>query len=291
MEKKSALGRGLGALIDIQPTVQTSGSSLIDEVELSKIEANPDQPRTNFNEEALQELAASIAELGVVQPITIREIAPEKYMIIAGERRFRASKLAGLTKIPAYIKRVSDETMMEMALVENIQREDLNAIEIALTYQRLLDEYKFTQEKLSERVGKKRATVANYLRLLKLPAEIQLGLTKKEIDMGHARALINVQDPTKMIKLYEEVVAKGYSVRKVEELVRQLNEEGEAKEKKASDPEIQKAYSQIADRLSSIFGAKVKVDRNEKGKGKISLVFSSDEELENILMVIDSIKN
>ena len=293
MEKKSALGRGLGALIDIQPTVQTSGSSLIDEVELSKIEANPDQPRTNFNEEALQELAASIAELGVVQPITIREIAQDRYMIIAGERRFRASKLAGLTKIPAYIKRVSDETMMEMALVENIQREDLNAIEIALTYQRLLDEYKFTQEKLSDRVGKKRATVANYLRLLKLPAEIQLGLTKKEIDMGHARALINVQDPTKMIKLYEEVVAKGYSVRKVEELVRQLNEGGEASalEKKPTDPELQKAYSQIADRLSNIFGAKEKVDRNEKGKGKISLVFSSDEELENILMVIDSLKN
>lgn len=291
MEKKSALGRGLGALIDVQPTVQTSGSSSIDEVEISKIEANPDQPRTNFNEEALQELAASIAELGVVQPITIREIGPDRYMIIAGERRFRASKIAGLTKIPAYIKRVSDETMMEMALVENIQREDLNAIEIALTYQRLLDEYKFTQEKLSDRVGKKRATVANYLRLLKLPAEIQLGLTKKEIDMGHARALINVQDPTKMIKLYEEVVAKGYSVRKVEELVRQLNEEGEGKEKKASDPELQQAYTQIADRLSNIFGAKVKVDRNEKGKGKISLVFSSDEELENILMVIDSIKN
>lgn len=289
MEKKSALGRGLGALIDIQPTVQTSGSSLIDEVELSKIEANPDQPRTNFNEEALSELAASIAELGVVQPITIREIAPEKYMIIAGERRYRASKLAGLTKIPAYIKRVSDETMMEMALVENIQREDLNAIEIALTYQRLLDEYKFTQEKLSERVGKKRATVANYLRLLKLPAEIQLGLTKKEIDMGHARALINVEDPTQMIKLYEEVVAKGYSVRKVEEMVRNLNAEKPAS--KPSDPELQKAYSQIADRLSSIFGAKVKVDRNDKGKGKISLVFSSDEELENILMVIDSIKN
>lgn len=291
MEKKSALGRGLGALIDVQPTVQTSGSSSIDEVEISKIEANPDQPRTNFNEEALQELAASIAELGVVQPITIREIGPDKYMIIAGERRFRASKIAGLTKIPAYIKRVSDETMMEMALVENIQREDLNAIEIALTYQRLLDEYKFTQEKLSDRVGKKRATVANYLRLLKLPAEIQLGLTKKEIDMGHARALINVQDPTKMIKLYEEVVAKGYSVRKVEELVRQLNEEGEGKEKKSADPELQQAYTQIADRLSNIFGAKVKVDRNEKGKGKISLVFSSDEELENILMVIDSIKN
>ena len=289
MEKKSALGRGLGALIDVQPTVQTSGSSSIDEVEISKIEANPDQPRTNFNEEALQELAASIAELGVVQPITIREIGPDKYMIIAGERRFRASKIAGLTKIPAYIKRVSDETMMEMALVENIQREDLNAIEIALTYQRLLDEYKFTQEKLSDRVGKKRATVANYLRLLKLPAEIQLGLTKKEIDMGHARALINVQDPTKMIKLYEEVVAKGYSVRKVEELVRDIN--AEKPEKKVSDPELQKAYSQIADRLSNIFGAKVKVDRNEKGKGKISLIFSSDEELENILMVIDSLKN
>ena len=292
MEKKSALGRGLGALIDIQPTVQTSGSSLIDEVEISKIEANPDQPRTNFNEEALAELAASIAELGVVQPITIREIAQDRYMIIAGERRYRASKLAGLTKIPAYIKRVSDETMMEMALVENIQREDLNAIEIALTYQRLLDEYKFTQEKLSERVGKKRATVANYLRLLKLPAEIQLGLTKKEIDMGHARALINVADPTQMIKLYEEVVANGYSVRKVEELVRELNEGGAPKAtKQPTDPELKAAYSQIADRLSSIFGAKVKVDRNEKGKGKISLVFSSDEELENILMVIDSLKN
>ncbi len=292
MEKKSALGRGLGALIDVQPTVQTSGSSSIDEVEISKIEANPDQPRTNFNEEALHELAASIAELGVVQPITIREIEPDRYMIIAGERRFRASKIAGLTKIPAYIKRVSDETMMEMALVENIQREDLNAIEIALTYQRLLEDYKFTQEKLSVRVGKKRATVANYLRLLKLPAEIQLGLTKKEIDMGHARALLNVQDPTKMIKLYEEVVAKGYSVRKVEEMARLINEgDAENKEKKSSDPELQKAYSQIADRLSNIFGAKVKVDRNEKGKGKISLVFSSDEELENILMVIDSIKS
>lgn len=264
--------------------------SSVVELEIAKIEANPNQPRKIFNETALRELADSIAVHGVIMPIVVVKRG-SKYMIIAGERRFRASKLAGLTKIPAYIKRVSDETMMEMALVENIQREDLNAIEIALTYQRLLDEYKFTQEKLSDRVGKKRATVANYLRLLKLPAEIQLGLTKKEIDMGHARALINVQDPTKMIKLYEEVVAKGYSVRKVEELVRQLNEEGEAKEKKASDPEIQKAYSQIADRLSSIFGAKVKVDRNEKGKGKISLVFSSDEELENILMVIDSIKN
>lgn len=289
MEKKSALGRGLGALIDIQPTIQTNGSSLIDEIELSKIEANPDQPRTNFNEEALQELASSISEIGVVQPITLRKIADNRYQIIAGERRFRASKIAGLDKIPAYIKTVDDETMMEMALVENIQREDLNSIEIALSYKRLIDEYGFTQEKLSDRVGKKRATVANYLRLLRLPAEIQIGLTKKEIDMGHARALINVEDPTKMIKLYEEVVAKGYSVRKVEELVRNIN--SEKPEKKLADPELQQAYSQIADRLSSIFGAKVKVDRNEKGKGKISLVFSSDEELENILMVIDSIKN
>lgn len=221
-EKKSALGRGLGALIDIQPTVQTSGSSSIAEIELANITANPGQPRTNFDEEALQELAASIAEIGVVQPITVRETSPGKYMIIAGERRYRASKLAGLTKIPAYVKRVSDETMMEMALVENIQREDLNAIEIALTYQRLMDDYRFTQEKLSERVGKKRTTVTNYLRLLKLPAEIQLGLTKKEIDMGHARALINVQDPAVMIKLYEDIVKHGYSVRKVEQLVQEF---------------------------------------------------------------------
>jgi ParB family chromosome partitioning protein len=287
-EKKSALGRGLGALIDLQPTVQTSGSSLIDEIELSKIQANPGQPRTVFDEEALKELAASIAELGVVQPITLRETEPGKYMIIAGERRYRASKMAGLTKIPAYVKRVSDETMMEMALVENIQREDLNSIEIALTYQRLLDEYQFTQEKLSERVGKKRATVANYLRLLKLPAEIQLGLTKKEIDMGHARALINVSDPALMIQLYEDIVKNGYSVRKVEELVKNLSVTKPAK--KQADPEIKAEYEQMSKHLSNLFGASVKIERNDKGKGRIVLQFANDDELEKLLATMDQIR-
>lgn len=287
-EKKSALGRGLGALIDIQPTVQTSGSSSIAEIELANITANPGQPRTNFDEEALQELAASIAEIGVVQPITVRETSPGKYMIIAGERRYRASKLAGLTKIPAYVKRVSDETMMEMALVENIQREDLNAIEIALTYQRLMDDYRFTQEKLSERVGKKRTTVTNYLRLLKLPAEIQLGLTKKEIDMGHARALINVQDPALMIKLYEDIVKHGYSVRKVEQLVQELTNLKKAEKK--TNTELQEVYTTMGQQLSSVFGTAVKIERNDKGKGRIVLQFANDEELEKLMAIMDQIR-
>lgn len=287
-EKKSALGRGLGALIDIQPTVQTSGSSSIAEIELANITANPGQPRTNFDEEALQELAASIAEIGVVQPITVRETSPGKYMIIAGERRYRASKLAGLTKIPAYVKRVSDETMMEMALVENIQREDLNAIEIALTYQRLMDDYRFTQEKLSERVGKKRTTVTNYLRLLKLPAEIQLGLTKKEIDMGHARALINVQDPAVMIKLYEDIVKHGYSVRKVEQLVQELTNPKKAEKK--TNAELQEVYTTMGQQLSSVFGTAVKIERNDKGKGRIVLQFANDEELEKLMAIMDQIR-
>ena len=292
-EKKSALGRGLGALIDMQPTVQAGGSSSIDEIELSKIQANPGQPRTIFDEEALQELAASIAELGVVQPITVREIDANNYMIIAGERRFRASKLAGLTKIPAYIKRVSDETMMEMALVENIQREDLNAIEIALTYQRLMDEYKFTQEKLSERVGKKRATVANYLRLLRLPAEIQLGLTKKEIDMGHARALINVSDPAVMIKLYDEVVKNGYSVRKVEEMVKNLESVQPKTQINApldAQSELKMVYESMGKQLSTLFKTPVKIERNSKGKGRIVLQFANDDELEKLLATMDQIR-
>lgn len=289
-EKKSALGRGLGALIDMQPTVQTGGSSLIDEIELTNIEANPTQPRTIFDEEALQELATSIKELGVVQPITVREVSAGKYMIIAGERRYRASKLAGLTKIPAYIKRVSDETMMEMALVENIQREDLNAIEIALTYQRLLDDYQFTQEKLSERVGKKRATVANYLRLLKLPAEIQLGLTKKDIDMGHARALINVEDPTVMIKLYEDIVKNGYSVRKVEELVKGLNAQKKAAKPEANH-ELLAVYETMGKQLSALFGSPVKIERNDKGKGRIVLQFANDDELESLLSIMEQMQH
>ena len=188
MVQKHVLGRGLSALMDIEP-ISTSGSSSINEIEISKIHANPNQPRTFFDEEALGELSASIKEIGIIQPITLRELDPDNYQIIAGERRYRASKMAGLTSIPAYVRKAADDTVVEMALIENLQREDLSAIEIALTFQRLQEEYKMTQERLSERVGKKRATVSNYLRLLRLPAEIQMGIKDKQIDMGHARHL------------------------------------------------------------------------------------------------------
>ena len=217
--KRSALGRGLDALITMDD-LKTGGSSSISEIELSKIQPNPDQPRSIFEEEALEELATSIRSLGVIQPITLKEIGTEKYMIISGERRYRASLMAGLEQIPAYIKTAADENVVEMALIENIQREDLNSIEIALAYQKLIDSYGLTQEKLSERVGKKRATIANYLRLLKLPAEIQMGLKDKKIDMGHARALLPVEDPEVQLALYEQILAEGLSVRNVEEIVR-----------------------------------------------------------------------
>lgn len=280
--KKNALGRGLGALIELD-NVQTAGSSQISEIPLSSIEANPNQPRKTFDNEALEELAASIKELGVVQPVTLREIADGKYQIISGERRCRASRMAGLTAIPAYIRTVDDETLMEMALVENIQREDLNAIEIALSYQRLIDDYKFTQEKLGEKVGKKRATVTNYLRLLKLPAEVQLGLKAGKIEMGHARALVSVQEPSEMIRIYEETVRNGYSVRKLEEIVKKLSKKPEPKKKalKTSD------YDALSEKLAGVFKSKVKIDRSKKGSGKIVLSFSSDEQFENIMSILD----
>ena len=217
--KRSALGRGLDALITMDD-LKTGGSSSISEIELQKIQPNPEQPRTIFEEETLQELATSIRSLGVIQPITLREIGQEQYMIISGERRYRASLMAGLDSIPAYIKTAADENVVEMALIENIQREDLNSIEIALAYQKLIDNYGLTQEKLSERVGKKRATIANYLRLLKLPAEIQMGLKDRKIDMGHARALIPIEDPEVQLALYEQILEEGLSVRNVEEIVR-----------------------------------------------------------------------
>ena len=215
VHKKFALGRGLDALISTEE-VRTSGSSSINEVELSKISVNPNQPRRDFDPEALQELADSIAEIGIIQPITLRKISDDSYQIIAGERRFRASQMAGLTTIPAYIRTADDENVMEMALIENIQREDLNSLEIALAYQHLLEQYEMTQERLSQRVGKKRTTISNYLRLLKLPAPIQVALQKKEIDMGHARALLTLEDPKTQIKNFEEILKNHYSVRKVE---------------------------------------------------------------------------
>ena len=222
VQKKFALGRGLDALISTEE-VKTSGSSSISEIELSKISVNPNQPRREFDPIALQELADSIAEIGIIQPITLRQISEDSYQIIAGERRYRASIQAGLHTIPAYIRTADDENVMEMALIENIQREDLNSLEIALAYQHLIEQYELTQERLSERVGKKRTAIANYLRLLKLPAPVQVALKNKEIDMGHARALLALDDPKTQIRIFNEIISQGYSVRKVEEIVKSLS--------------------------------------------------------------------
>ena len=230
--KRNALGRGLESLIPMDDT-PARGTSAINDIAIAQIQPNPDQPRTNFDEDAINELAASIRELGIIQPISLRKVGPDNYQIIAGERRYRAAKIAGLTSIPAYIRTANEAELTEMALIENIQREDLNAIEIALTFKKLIDQYALTQERLSERIGKKRATVANFLRLLKLPAEVQLGLRDKRVDMGHARALLTISDPSLQLKLYNEILRNGLSVRRVEELAKAY-ENGDT-------PKVQKA--------------------------------------------------
>ena len=239
MAKKPALGRGLSSLLGgSAEEIKTSGSSIFDTLPISSIEPNPDQPRTNFDEEALDDLAESIKQLGVIQPITVRKISDDKYQIISGERRFRAAQKAGLSKIPSYIKTAEDETVMQMALVENVQREDLNAIEIALSYKALTETQNLTQEKISSLVGKKRATVSNYLRLLKLPAEIQLGISKKQIDMAHARALLSLDDPQKQLEIYEKAIKNNLSSHAVEAMVKEALEGGKKKrEKKTLAPE------------------------------------------------------
>lgn len=290
--KRSALGRGLDALITMDD-LKTGGSSSISEIDLSKIQPNPEQPRSIFEEEALEELATSIRSLGVIQPITLKEIGPEKYMIISGERRYRASLIAGLEQIPAYIKTAADENIVEMALIENIQREDLNSIEIALAYQKLIDSYGLTQEKLSERVGKKRATIANYLRLLKLPAEIQMGLKDKKIDMGHARALLPVEDPEVQLALYEQILAEGLSVRNVEEIVRSGAVVARQEKKEKPDgrkPMLPEEFNLLKDHLSRFFNTKVQLACNEKGKGRITIPFASEEELERLIGLLDKLK-
>lgn len=291
--KKNVLGRGLNALLDMD-NIQTEGSSSINEIELSKIKVNPNQPRREFDPIALQELADSIAEMGIIQPITLRKVSDNEYQIIAGERRFRASQMAGLQTIPAYIRTADDENVMEMALIENIQREDLNSVEIALAYQHLLDQYGLTQERLSERVGKKRATIANYLRLLKLPAPIQLGLQNKEIDMGHARALVTLDDPKLQVKLYEEILDKGHSVRKVEEMVKALSR-GEGLDTAsgkltAAKARLPQEYNVLRQQLSSFFQVKVQLTCSDKGKGKISIPFDNEEEFERIMGLFDGMK-
>lgn len=293
IQRRNALGRGLDALLSMEE-VKTEGSSSINEIELSKISVNPNQPRCEFDETALEELADSIREIGIIQPITLRQVSDDEYQIIAGERRFRASQKAGLETIPAYIRTADDENVMEMALIENIQREDLNSVEIALAYQHLIEQYNLTQERLSERVGKKRTTIANYLRLLKLPAPIQMALQNKQIDMGHARALVTLGDPALQVKIFEEIQEHGYSVRKVEEIVKSLSEGETVKSgtKKIAPKrnKLPEEFNLLKQHLSGFFDTKVQLTCSEKGKGKISIPFNNEEELERIMEIFDSLK-
>ena len=269
-------GRGLDALIDTSD-VKTQGSSNLNEIPIDQIEPNPDQPRREFDQEALQELATSIQNMGIIAPITLRQVAPDHYQIIAGERRWRASQMAGLTTIPAYIRTADDESVMELALVENIQREDLNAIEIALAYEHLAEASGMTQEKISERVGKSRTAVTNYMRLLKLPAQIQMALRDREIDMGHARALLSLDSPSMQLKIFRDVQKNQYSVRKVEEMVQALKS-GEdvqsARKRIASTTPLPDRLNEKKQLLADRLQAKVQLSCTAKGSGKISIAFS-----------------
>ena len=285
-------GRGLDALIDTSD-VQTEGSSNLNEIAIDLIQPNPNQPRREFDETALNELAASIREIGIITPITVRQTEQGNYQIIAGERRWRAAQKVGLTTLPAYIKVLEEDQVMEMALVENIQREDLNAIEIALAYQRLSEATGMTQEKISERVGKSRTSVTNYMRLLKLPAQIQMALKNKEMDMGHARALLALDSPSAQIRLFKDVQRNGYSVRKVEELVQAIKS-GETitqAKKQVAPNQLPLEYSILRDRLSALFKVKVQMTCSPQGKGRISIPFSNEEELEQVMNIIDKMKN
>lgn len=283
--KKSALGRGLDALISTD-LIKTQGSSSINEIPLDQIHANPDQPRRDFDQESLEELAESLREIGIIQPITLRKMGDADYQIIAGERRFRAAGIAGLKTIPAYIRTADDENVMAMALIENIQREDLNSMEVALACQNLLEVYDMTQEQLSSRIGKKRATIANYIRLLKLPAEIQVALKNKQIDMGHARALLAIDDPMKQLQLFHELTKHGYSVRMVEDKARQTNE-NRPKTKKAAAGD---ALAPLGRQLSKFLGAPVKMKSTAKGSGTISISFKDEDDLTRIMQLFDRLK-
>lgn len=288
---KNALGRGLDSLISMDD-IQTNGSSAINEIEISQISPNPEQPRTTFSEEALEELASSIRELGIIQPLTLRSVGDNAYQIISGERRFRAAKMAGLHSVPAYIRTANDSELTEMALIENIQREDLNAIEIALTFKKLIEQYHLTQERLSERIGKKRATIANFLRLIRLPAEVQLGLRDKVVDMGHARALLSLDKPSLQLKLYNEIIKKGLSVRQVEALVKQWQEAEEKGDNPTVAPKRLKNsdYDMLKKHLSQAFKTKVQFSCSSSGKGKITFPFDNEAELEKLICIFDKLK-
>lgn len=291
--KKPALGRGLGALLEssktdittkkTEPEINAPVAGSIAAISISQIETNPFQPRTHFEKEALIELMESIKEHGVIQPITVRKIGYDKYQIISGERRFRASQLAGLVEIPVFIRIANDQTMLEMAIIENIQRQDLNAIEVALSFQRLIDECDITQEKVGERVGKNRTTVTNYLRLLNLPAEIQAGLRDNKISMGHARAILSFKNEEEQLAAYNAIINDNLSVRGIEEKARNKNVP-----KTSSDaPSLSVDEKKIQDDLSFHFSSKIKISKDNKGKGRIVIPFDDESHLKRILDLLD----
>jgi len=295
-EKKRALGKGLSALLKNPDTDITSAESIenstkivgsISELPLNQIEVNPFQPRTDFDEDALQELAVSIKELGVIQPITVRKLGYDKFQLISGERRFRASQIAGLNSIPVYIRIANDQEMLEMALVENIQREQLNPVEVALSYQRLIDECKLTQEKMSERVGKKRSTITNYLRLLKLPAEILSAVKNEDISMGHARALINVNNPETQLNIFRDAISNQFTVREIEQIVKDFGNSNYTKTSRNRTKSLPSfEHQKISNDLSHKLGKDVKLKILKSGKGKVEIKFNSSEELEEIIKLI-----
>jgi ParB family chromosome partitioning protein len=294
MAKKNVLGRGLGALIEEADSSEVMVEKSVTggtEIDINLIETNPFQPRTVFDQEALEELASSIKAIGVIQPITVRETENGRFQLITGERRYRASRLAGLERIPAYVRTANDQGMLEMALVENIQREDLNAVDIAITYQRLVEECELTQEDLSVRVGKKRSTVTNYLRLLKLPAEIQIGIRENKISMGHARALVAVEDPHDQLKLFYRIVEEELSVRRTEELARKIEHDLVKRTPEKAEEIVQtQPYEDLKNQLSDFFNARVSFQHNNNGSGKIVIPFRSDDELERIIGIFDRLK-
>ena len=296
---QTGLGRGLGALIsDVNSIQQSAGKPAAQparplvstsEIEISRIEPNPYNPRTEFNQEALEELAASIKLLGLIQPITVRPVENGRYQIISGERRYRASQMAGLEKIPAYVRKTDDQGMLEMAIVENIQREDLDSIEVALSFQRLIEECNLTQEAMAERVGKKRATVTNYLRLLRLPAEIQFAIRAKKISMGHAKALLSLESDKEQLKFANQIIEQDLSVRQIEQKIQKL---GEKKEKKVKEEapaiELTEGHFRVIEIIGKYFNNNITAKRDNKGAGEITIRFNSDKEVEDFLQALEN---
>ncbi len=289
LPRRNALGRGLDSLIGISE-VRTDGSSAISEIDIESISPNPDQPRRTFSDEGIDELAASIRELGIIQPLSLRDAPDGGYQIIAGERRWRAAQRAGLRTVPAYVRTASDSEVTEMALIENIQREDLNAIEVALAFRKLIDTYSLTQERLSERVGKSRSVITNHLRLLKLPAEIQIALRDRRLDMGHARALLSIDDPKLQLKIFKQILKEGLSVRMVEQLAREAAEGAPIDQTPKKPTQQTHDYDFFVRDLQQYFPTPVKFSRNASGKGSITLKFDNDEQLMQLVGAFENIK-